>query len=92
MSKKYSKELNMMNKSTLLYMLKDISNCLIQKHNFNYQGITMYIDNCYMTEDAFIEKYFKNSSEKMKSFVRKVYNRNITKDDYKDIIKIILED
>lgn len=92
MSKKYSKELNMMPKSTLLYMLKDISNCLIEKHNFDYNSITMYIDNCYMSPDAFIEKYFKHDSEKMKTFIKKVYNRNITKDDYKDIIEILLED
>lgn len=92
MSKKYSKELNYMSKSALLYMLKDISNCLIEKHNFNYNGITMYIDNCYMSYDEFINKYFKNASEKMKSFIKKVYNRKITKDDYKDIIDIMLED
>ena len=55
MSKKYSKELNYVPKSTLLYMLKDISNCLIEKHNFDCDTITMYIDNCYMTSDEFIK-------------------------------------
>ena len=59
MSKKYSKELNNMSKSTLLYMLKDISNCLIEKHDYDYNSITMYIDYCYMPCDAFIKKYFK---------------------------------
>ena len=59
MSKKYSKELNYISKSDLLYMLKDISNCLIEKHNFDYDTITMYIDNCYMTSDAFIKKAFQ---------------------------------
>ena len=41
MSKKYSKELNYVSKSTLLYMLKDISNCLIEKHDYDYNSITM---------------------------------------------------
>ena len=91
MSKKYSKELNYMSKSTLLYMLKDISNCLIEKHDYDYNGITMYIDNCYMSCDAFIKKYFKNSGEKTKSFIKKVYNRNITKDDYEDLIEALFE-
>ena len=91
MSKKYSKELNYMSKNSLLYMLKDISNCLIEKHNFNYNGITMYIDNCYMSCDAFIEKYFKNDGEKTKSFIKKVYNRKITEDDYKDLIEALFE-
>ena len=91
MSKKYSKELNNMSKSTLLYMLKDISNCLIEKHNFDYNSITMYIDNCYMPCDAFIEKHFKNSSELTKSFIKKVYNRKITKGDYEDLIKVFFD-
>lgn len=91
MSKKYSKELNHMSKSTLLYMLKDISNCLIEKHNFDYEGITMFIDNCYMPCDAFIKKYFKNSSELTKSFIKKIYNRKITKDDYEDLIKVFFD-
>ena len=92
MSKKYSEELNHVSKSTLLYMLKDISNCLIEKHNFDYDGITMYIDQCYMSCDEFINKHFKNASEKTKSFIKKRYNRKITKDDFKEIIEIILED
>ena len=91
MSKKYSKELNYVPKSTLLYMLKDISNCLIEKHNFDYNSITMYIDNCYMSCDDFIKKYFKNSSKIMKSFIKKVYNRNITKDDYEDLIEALFD-
>lgn len=91
MSKKYSKELNLLSKSALLYMLKDISNCLIEKHNFDYKGITMYIDQCYMSCDDFIEKYFKNDGEKTKSFIKKVYNRKITEDDYKDLIEALFE-
>ena len=91
MSKKYSEELNHMSKSGLLYMLKDISNCLIEKHDYDYNDITMYIDNCYMPCDAFIKKYFKNSGELTKSFIKKTYNRKITKDDYEDLIKELFE-
>ena len=91
MSKKYSKELNQMSESTLLYMLKDISNCLIQKHDYDYNSITMYIDNCYMPCKAFIKKYFKNSSELTKSFIKKTYNRKFTKDDYEDLIKVLFD-
>ncbi len=90
MSKKYSKELNYLSKSTLLYMLKDISNCLIEKHNFDYEAITMYMDIYYMSSDDFIEKHFNTSSDKMKSFI-KTYHRAITKDDYNDIINILLK-
>ena len=91
MSKKYSEELNHISKSTLLYMLKDISNCLIKKHDYDYNDITMYIDNCYMPCDDFIKKYFKNSSELTKSFIKKTYNRKITKDDYEDLIKVLFD-
>lgn len=72
-------------------MLKDISNCLIEKHNFDYNIITMYIDNIYMPYDEFIEKYFKNSSELIKSFIKKVYNLKIRQDDYEDLIKVLFE-
>ena len=59
MSKKYRKELNYVSKSTLLYMLKDISNCLIEKYDYDYNSITMYIDNCYMPCEAFIKNTLK---------------------------------
>ena len=91
MSKKYSKELNYMSKSDLLYMLKDISNCLIEKHNFDYDAITMYIDNCYMTSDAFIKKHFSNERAEIKSFIKKTYNRKVTIEDIKELCKELFD-
>ena len=91
MSKKYSKELNYVSKSTLLYMLKDISNCLIEQHNFDYDTITMYIDRCYMSSDEFIKKYFSNERPEFKSFIKKTYNRKTTMDDIKELFKEILD-
>ena len=73
MSKKYSKELSHMDKSTLLYMLKDISNCLIEKHNFDYNIITMYIDNNYMSYDEFVKKYSHYDKEKLYRFCIKIW-------------------
>lgn len=91
MSKKYSKELNYLPKSTLLYMLKDISNCLIEKHGYDYNGITMYIDKCYMPCDAFIKKYFSNERAEIKSFIKKTYNRKVTIEDIKELCKEVFE-
>ena len=91
MSKKYSKELNYVPKSTLLYMLKDISNCLIEKHNFDYDTITMYIDRCYMSSDEFIKKYFSNKRPEIKSFIKKTYNRKITIEDIKELCKNLFD-
>ena len=91
MSKKYSEQLDHIPISNLLYMLIDISNCLIEKHKFEINRISMFIDSCYMKSDDFINKYFKNSSEKLKNFIIKTYNRKITTDDYEEIIDIILE-
>lgn len=91
MSKKYSKELNYMSKSTLLYMLKDISNCLIEKHNFDCDRITMYIDRCYMSSDEFIKKHFRNERPEVKSFIKKTYNRKTTMEDIKELFKDILD-
>lgn len=91
MSKKYSKELNYLSKSSLLYMLKDISNCLIEKHHYDYDGITMYIDQCYMSCDAFIKKHFSNERPEVKSFIKKTYNRKTTIEDIKELFKELLD-
>ena len=91
MSKKYSKELNYVPKSTLLYMLKDISNCLIEKYDYDYNSITMYIDNCYMSSDAFIKKYFNNERAEIKSFIKKTYNRKVTIEDIKELCKELFD-
>lgn len=91
MSKKYSKELNYMSKSDLLYMLKDISNCLIEKHNFDYDTITMYIDKCYMSSDAFIKKHFSKERPEFKSFIKKTYNRKVTMEDIKELFEELFD-
>ena len=71
--------------------IKDISNCLIEKHDYDYNSITMYIDNCYMPCDEFIKKYFSNERAEIKSFIKKTYNRKVTIEDIKELCKELFD-
>ena len=64
---------------------------IFSKHNFDYDAITMYIDNCYMTSDAFIKKYFSNERAELKSFIKKTYNRKVTIEDIKELFEELFD-